>query len=51
MYVEEPDLMKDLDKMKKQMQDISVLQKGALSIFILFFPIWVISSVLHHWLG
>ena len=51
MYVEEPDLMKDLDRMKKQMQDISVLQRGALSIFILFFPIWVISTVLHQWLG
>jgi len=51
MYVEEPDLTKQIEQLKKQMQDITTLQKGALSIFILFFPIWVISSVLHQWLG
>ena len=51
MYVQEPKLEEQLAQLKKQMQDITVLQKGALSIFILFFPIWVISSVLHQWLG
>jgi len=51
MYVEEPKLEEQIEQLKKQMQDITTLQKGALSIFILFFPIWVISSVLHQWLG
>lgn len=51
MYVQEPDLTKQIELLKKQMQDITVLQKGALSIFILFFPIWVLSTVLHQWLG
>ena len=51
MYVEEPDLTKQIEQLKKQMQDITTLQKGALSIFILFFPIWVISTVIWQWLG
>ena len=51
MYVEEPKLEEQIEQLKKQMQDITTLQKGALSIFILFFPIWVISGVLHQWLG
>jgi len=51
MYVEEPKLEEQLAQLKKQMQDITILQKGALSIFILFFPIWTVSTVLHHWLG
>ena len=51
MYVEEPELTKQIEQLKRQMQDITTLQKGALSIFILFFPIWTISTVLHHWLG
>ena len=51
MYVEEPDVTRQIDELKKQMQDITTLQKGALSIFIIFFPIWVISTVLSQWLG
>ena len=51
MYVEEPDLTKQIEQLKKQMQDITTLQKGALSIFILFFPIWVTSTVIWQWLG
>jgi hypothetical protein len=51
MYVQEPKLEEQIEQLKKQMQDITTLQKGALSIFIIFFPIWTISTVLSQWLG
>jgi|DEB0MinimDraft_3_1074331.scaffolds.fasta_scaffold30542_3 hypothetical protein len=51
MYVEEPDITKKLTEIEQTVKDTTRLQQGALSVFIIFFPIWVVSTVLSQWLG
>ena len=51
MYVEEPKLTEKLADIERTLKDTTRLQQGALSVFIIFFPIVCISTVLYQWLG
>jgi hypothetical protein len=51
MYIEEPKLTEKLADIERNLKDTTILIKGALSVFIIFFPIVCISTVLHQWLG
>ena len=42
--------VKTLEELEKNLKDTTTLVKGALSVFIIFFPILVVSSILSHWL-